>query len=110
MLESVPNSQPALTTAARRNWPWYAPAWVFPVVLLVAFTAQRAGKMPNLFAPVWMPAFVVAFFRASVPEWRGRATRRETMVWGMLAPFLIWVGAVFVRIVLLAVAGRSDLI
>src|SRR5689334_2068730 len=110
MREREADSRPSFGDTARRNWGWYAPAWAFPIVLLVGFTAARAGKMPILFGVLWIPAFVAAFFLTSVPEWRGRASRRETVVLGMLVPFLIWAAAVFVRIFLLAAAGRSDLV
>ena len=96
--------------AARRNWRWYALAWAFPVLLLVGFTAERAGVLPSLWLPVWMPLFFVAFFLPSVPRFRGDASYRETVVLGMLVPFLIWVIAVVARIILLAAVGRSGLI
>ena len=57
-----------------------------------------------------MPLFFVAFLLPSVPRFRGDASYRETVVLGMLVPFLVWVLAVVLRIVLLAAAGRSDLI
>jgi hypothetical protein len=77
---------PSLSSAVRKNWKWYLPGWVFLPCLVLGQEAAWAGMwMP----PVeWiLPVFTFMTLFADLPRWRGRTRFRDTILWGIVAPF-----------------------
>ena len=100
---------PTIAAAARRDWRWYAPGWVFPLVLLGWHTAEAAGATGVPFALLSLLQ-AGAFFAAGALWLLGRATYRQFAVLGVVAPFAVWVAGVAVRLAVLAALGRPDLV
>ena len=76
----------SLRSALRENWKWYLPGLLFLPCLVLGQEASWAG--------IWMPsgAWVGPLFTfrplfADLPRWRGRTRLRDTVVWGIVAPF-----------------------
>jgi hypothetical protein len=91
-----------LEAVAQRNWPWYALAWIFPLLLLVYIAIERVSARSTVFERILVLTFFLSFSLAQVPRFLGRANFHETAVLGMLVPFFIWViGAVVLSVVLL---------
>lgn len=100
---------PSIGAAARRDWRWYAPGWVYPLVLLAWHTAGAAGAGEVPFA--LLAVLQAAAFCTAGSRWpRGRATYRKFVVLGMLVPLAAWAVAVYVRLAVLAVLGRAGLV
>ena len=82
----------SLLGAAREFWPFFAPAWLFP---LAFFLIGRIGLVSQrTFTFVVIPLFFAAFFRASLPWLRRKVSYWHAVFWSMLVPFLIWCFAV----------------
>lgn len=75
--------------ALKRNWSYFAWSWAFVAwAVLVGMTVDALGFGRAFF---WMstPLFFYCFFRGTRPWFRGSATYIQTVVWAMLAPFLL---------------------
>lgn len=101
--------QPAsLFAAARTFWRSFAPAWLFPFVLLYGgLAAERLGH-PGLF--FWLfaaPLFFWSYFRASRPWMERRIRYWHGAFWVMLFPFLIWAVAVYSRLAIVHLSGAA---
>ena len=79
--------------AVREFWPYYAPAWAFP---LVFYILGASGYLTQpAFAFLVLPIFFFAFGRASLPWLRKKVGYWPSVFWTMLVPFLLWGIAVF---------------
>jgi hypothetical protein len=92
-MDGRPNT---LLASVRRFWPWYLPAWLFPLVLYASVFFMPVSGGPNwVFVGVDMPLFFISFAVASVPYHRKLERYGHSIVLGMLVPFLIWGLAIF---------------
>jgi hypothetical protein len=103
------NQEASIRDAARRDWRWYAPAWAFPVVLLLVWhlTHTTVDAVPGQFTMVLLSLCqFAAFFLAASLQFRKRANLKQFLILGILVPFAIWTIAVFARGAILAIQGR----
>ena len=95
----------SIRAAARRDWRWYLPLWVYLPVVQVLTDAVSGlwSKLPNdASAPLRGTVSVaVAFlflpvcYLAFVPGLRGWSTQWQSVVLGVITPFALWVVFVF---------------
>lgn len=72
----------------RRN---FAPAWIFPLVLLFApIAAERLELRIQVLMLVLAPLFFATFLWSSLPGLRGKIGAWQSGFWAMLVPFLIF--------------------
>jgi hypothetical protein len=82
--------------AGRRYWRTFAPLWIAPVTVLLAFgVAQRIGHPLLAWWLVAMPVGVWASIRALRPGVSGRIACRQQVLLGIVAPWLVWVVLMF---------------
>src|SRR5262245_20196517 len=81
-----------LLAAGRMFWRSFAPAWVFPAVLLPIFlVSEKIGHPLLIWWLVEMPLFFWCFLRATRPWLDGRIRYSHQAFWGVVVPFLVWV-------------------
>ena len=92
----------SLLGGARLHWRSFAPAWLFPILFLYGgLASDSVGRQSWVFWLVAAPLFYWSFFRATRPLRHGELGYWPCMFWAMVVPFLIWVAAVFFRLLLL---------
>jgi hypothetical protein len=83
---------PTLIAAGKVFWRTFAPAWAFPVVLLlISVGSDRLGHPLLAWWIFGMPFFFWAFFRATRPWLNGQIRYWHQVFWGMLVPFMVFV-------------------
>jgi hypothetical protein len=94
-----------LVGAAREFWPYFAPAWLFPLAFLIF---GHTGLLSQAtFILVVTPVFFFAFIRASLPWLRRKVRYWHAVFWSVLVPFIIWCCAVFGSGLLLGNWGQA---
>ena len=104
---AVAQAQPLnLIQAGRKHWRHFAPAWVFPVVLLSSTYLPRGSAASTAIQWSLRLAFFWVFFRAAGPSLRRELPIAQTAFWAVLVPFAIWVAAVSVNLEMLAICDK----
>jgi hypothetical protein len=80
----------------RRYWRSFAPLWMAPITVLVAFgVAQRIGHPLLAWWLVAMPLGLWSSIRALRPWASGRIPYRQQVLLGLVVPWLVWIVVMF---------------
>jgi hypothetical protein len=96
-----------LVGAAKKFWPFFAPAWLFPIVFLYGGTEFEELGHPFLFFFIAIPLFFGSFIRASRPWMEQKVHFWHSAFWGVVIPLLIGTGVVLSRLEEIALLGRT---
>ena len=93
-----------LLDAAKTFWRSFVPVWVFPVVFLFGGVAsEQLGHPVVFFWLVALPLFFWSFSRA-IRLWLEKKIKYSHIAfWAFAFPFMIWVVAVFTRLIVIEV-------
>lgn len=93
-----PTLPATLFEAGKIFWRSFAPAWLFPVIVLYGgIASDELGYPLPFFFFVAIPLFFWSFFRASRP-WRDQRIQFwHSAFWGLLLPLLVGMVAVLSR-------------
>jgi len=90
---------PSLFAVPRVLWRSFVAVWIFPVFFFLG--SQVAGRVA--FFPAWLfwvvavPLFFFGFGRPAFLFFRQRLSFISAIVWGAIAPWLIWSGLVIAQ-------------
>ena len=87
-----------LFIVAKLHWRNFVPLWIFTIVFFLGDVLLEASDHQKLFFNIALPLYLVCFFAANLPWFRGKVPYNHCTFWTILFPVIIWGVAIFTRI------------
>jgi len=92
------SSTPEAKPGTKRIWKYFVLIWLLPIVLIVIDIVNPDLESLPLVGILLASYFIAAFLCFGIPYMRRNISYREATLLGMVAPFIIWVLAVFIKV------------
>ena len=70
------------------------PMWLFPIGFFLTIFIPGWATHTRAYTLLWVPVVFLCTWLANKPRRRGLATWSQTVFWGALVPFLIWIALI----------------
>jgi hypothetical protein len=97
-------SSDGILTNAKAHWRHFALIWALPV-MFYAWFVPSGTRFNFLLSVVFLTLALIGFRESWVPFRRGDLSYGQTIFFGTVVPFLIWVAFVYAHLLLLRVTG-----